>query len=188
MEQPEIPTGEGHLDRFASRVALCTAILAVALAFASLGANSSGRETILAQQQSSNQWAYYQAKVMREHLYRVQADQAELALAERGAAMRPEARRQAEARLSKYREEAGRYNKEKQEIEAEARRLEGERDRAKAKNENFERAEVIFQIAIVLGSVAILSRSRRIFVASLVFGAAAAAITLNGFFLFVKPH
>ena len=53
-------------------------------------------------------WAYYQAKVIGEHLYRVQAEQVDLALAERGAAMRPEARQQAEARLKRYREEAER--------------------------------------------------------------------------------
>ena len=143
---------------------------------------------MLAQQQASNQWAYYQAKVIREHLYRVQAEQVELALAERVAAMRPEVRQQVEARLQRYREEAERYNKEKKEIEPEAPRLEKERDVAMAKDESFDLAEVVFQIAIVLGSVAILGRSRRIFVASLVFGAAAAAMTLNGFFLLVKLH
>jgi len=88
-------------------VALGTAILAVTLAFASVGGNDAAKKMMLAQQQASNQWAYYQAKVIREHLYRVQAEQVELALAERGAAMPPEVRQQAEARLKRYREEAG---------------------------------------------------------------------------------
>ncbi len=187
MERPEIPV-EHAKGEFESRVALGTAILAVALAFASVGGNDTAKKMMLAQQQASNQWAYYQAKVIREHLYRVQAEQVELALAERGASMKPEARQQAEARLRKYREEAERYNKEKKEIEPEARRLEMERDVAMAKDENFDLAEVAFQIAIVLGSVAILSRSRRIFIASLTFGAVAAALTVNGFTLIVTLH
>ena len=184
MHAPEIPTGEGHKGGFASRVALGTAILAVALAFASVGGNYMTKEMLLAQQQASNQWAYYQAKVIREHLYRVQGEQAELALAERGSAMSRETRQQAEASLRKYREEAARYNQEKREIQAEAERLEKKRDLAMARDHNFDLAEVAFQVAIVLGSVTILSGSRKIFAASLAMGAVAALLTLNGFFLF----
>lgn len=188
MHGPEIPGGEGHKGEFESRVALGTALLAVALAFASVGGNDAAKKMMLAQQQASNQWAYYQAKVIREHLYRVQAEQVELALAERGSGMPPEVRRQAEERLKRYREEAERYGKEKKEIEPEARRLEKARDVAMAQDENFDLAEVVFQIAIVLGSVSILSHSRKVFWGALAFGAAAAALTLNGFFLVVKLH
>ena len=38
---------------------------------------------LLAQQKSSDQWAFYQAKVVREHLYRVQKLRLEVDLAER---------------------------------------------------------------------------------------------------------
>lgn len=185
MEVPEIPV-EHAKGTFESRVALATAILAVALAFASVGGNYMTKELLLAQQQASNQWAFYQAKVIREHLYRVQAEQVELALAERSASMPAAAREQAEGRMVKYREEAERYSKEKKEIEAEAGRLERERDFALARDHNFELSEVAFQVAIILGSVTILSGTRRIFVASLVMGALATLLALNGFFLITK--
>ena len=58
--------------RFGRRVALVTAVFAVVLAIAALGGNHAMKEMLLAQQQSSDQWAFYQAKVIREHQYRGQ--------------------------------------------------------------------------------------------------------------------
>ncbi len=54
------------------------------------------------------------------------------------------------------------------------------------KDQDFDYASVLFQIAIVLGSVAILSASRAALVACLLFGAAAAFMGANGFLLLVK--
>jgi len=53
--------------------------------------NSSQRkEMLFAQQQASNQWSYYQAKVIREHLYRSQRMILETSLLDRAGAMKPE--------------------------------------------------------------------------------------------------
>jgi hypothetical protein len=61
----------------------------VVLAIAALGGNHAMKEMLLAQQQSSDQWAFYQAKVIREHLYRAQKMRLEVDLA----AQRPRATR-----------------------------------------------------------------------------------------------
>ena len=57
---------------FNRRIALVTAVYAVVLAIASLGGNHAMKEMLLAQQQASDQWAFYQAKSIREHLYKSQ--------------------------------------------------------------------------------------------------------------------
>src|SRR5499426_4568511 len=57
---------------FGRRAALTTAVYAVVLSIASLGGNNTVKEMLLSQQQSSDQWAFYQAKVIREHQYRGQ--------------------------------------------------------------------------------------------------------------------
>ena len=95
---------------FTRRVALVTALYAVALAIAALGGNSYGREMLLAQQKASDQWAFYQARSIREHQYRGQKLRLEADLADRGPAMRPEAGRKAEALLQKFADEEKRYN------------------------------------------------------------------------------
>ncbi|MBI4587860.1 MAG: DUF4337 family protein [Candidatus Rokubacteria bacterium] len=82
---------------------------------------------LLAQQQSSYQWAFYQAKVIREHQYRGQKMRLEVELAERGSALRPEARQRYGEVLKKFGDEETRYNAEKKEIEKDAKKLEAAR-------------------------------------------------------------
>jgi hypothetical protein len=176
---------EGPPRGFTRRVALTTAVYAVVLALASLGGNHTMKETLLAQQQASDQWAFYQAKVIREHQYRGQALQVEALLVERGPVLRPEARAKYEELQKKFAEESKRYGEEKKDIENEARKLEHERDLGKARDPNFDFAEVLLQVGIVMASVSILAQSRALYGASLIFAAAGALLCLNGYFLFV---
>ena len=91
MAEIELPNPEEieehKKDAFSKRVALCTALFAVMLAITSLGGNNAAKDMMLSQQQSSNQWAFYQSKVMREHLYRVEQQKAAALLVERSASM-----------------------------------------------------------------------------------------------------
>jgi uncharacterized protein DUF4337 len=172
--------------RFERRVALTTAVFAVVLAIAALGANKTMKEMLLAQQQASDQWAFYQARSIREHQYRIQKLRLEADLAERGPAMKPDARQRYEALLAKLAEEEKRYNAEKQEVEREARALERERDVSRARDPYFEFAEVLLQIAIVMSSISILSGSRPVFLISLAVASVGAWLTLNGYTLLVN--
>src|ERR687898_1581548 len=86
VPEVELPNPEELEERrdksFSRRVALTTAIYAVVLAIASLGGNNAMKEMLLAQQEATNQWAYYQAKVIREHLNRAQKVAVEAQLAD----------------------------------------------------------------------------------------------------------
>ncbi len=190
MAEVELPNPEElherRADRFARSVALVTAIFAVLLAIAALGGNHAMKEMLLAQQQSSDQWAFYQAKVIREHQYRGQRLRLEADLLERGSSIRPEVREKLEALMNKFGEEEKRYNEEKKDIEKAAKKLEHERDTWQAKDPYFLFAEAILQIAIVMSSVSILARSRAIFGFSLVLAAAGAVFAANGFSSFIR--
>lgn len=168
---------------FTRRVALVTAIFAVILAIAALGGNYTMKEMLLAQQQASNQWAYYQAKVIREHLYRSQRMLLETSLLDRAGVMKAEDKQRLEKALKQMADEEARYNVEKKDVEQEARKLEKERDRHRSKDPFFEFAEVLLQISIVMSSIAILSASHRIFYFAGVMAFLGALFALNGFFL-----
>jgi Domain of unknown function (DUF4337) len=188
MAEVELPNPEelherGE-DRFGRRVALVTAVFAVVLSISLLGGNNATKEMLLAQQKSSDQWAFYQAKVIREHLYRAQKLRLEADLVERGGAIRPEAREKLEALTRKYEEEEKRYNAEKKDIEKDAKKLERVRDLSATRDPYFDLAEVFLQIAIVMSSVSILSRSRPVFYFSLGLAVIGTTLTLNGYFLF----
>jgi hypothetical protein len=141
---------------------------------------------LLAQQQSSDQWAFYQAKVLREHLYRGQKLRLEIDLIERGSGMRPEVKERVEAMFKKMAEEETRFGAEKKEIEKEAKKLEHERDVNRDKDPYFDYGEVLLQIAIVMASVSILSGSRPVFYLSLVGAVLGAFFSINGFFLIFR--
>jgi hypothetical protein len=165
---------------FGRRAALVTAIYAVVLSIAALGGNNTVKEMLLSQQQSSDQWAFYQAKVIREHQYRGQKMVLEAQLAE-PSSLKGGERAKFEALAAKFAEEEKRYNTEKKEIEAEAKKLEAARDHRRERHPYFEFGEVLLQIAIVSASVSILSTSRPMFWFSLVLAALGAMLTLNGF-------
>ena len=190
MAEVELPNPEElherREDHFSRRVALVTAVFAVLLAIAALGGNHAMKEMLLAQQKSSDQWAFYQAKVIREHQYRAQKLRLEVDLLERGATLKPEVRDKFDALMKRFAEDEKRYSEEKKDIEKEAKKLEHERDVWQAKDPYFLLAEAILQIAIVMASVSILARSGAVFSFSLVLAVAGALLTLNGFFSFFQ--
>src|SRR6184192_293843 len=143
------------------------------------GGNNTVKEMLLAQQQSSDQWAFYQAKVIREHQYRGQKMILETQLAE-PSTLKGAERAKVEALAAKFAEEEKRYNAEKRDIEKDAKKLEAARDHRRERHPYFEFGEVLLQIAIVSASVAILSTSRQMFWFSLVLAVVGAGLTVNG--------
>lgn len=189
MTEVEVPDPDELEERrdkaFSRRVALTTAVYAVILAAASLGGNNAMEDILLAQQEATNQWAYYQAKVIREHLNRGSKMLVETQLADPSPLTGAE-RAKFEVLAKRYADEEKRMNADKKDIEREARKFEGDRDLSKTKDVYFDFAEVFLQIAIVSSSVAILAGSRPMFWFSLVLAVVGTLATVNGFLLFVR--
>ena len=132
MADVEIPNPEEleeiRAKGFTRKVALTTAFFAVLLAITSLGGNNAMKEMLLSQQQASDQWAFYQSKVVREQLYKTNSLRLELDVFERGATMKPAVKRQYQSLIRELRAEEARYGEEKKDIEREAKGLEEHRD------------------------------------------------------------
>jgi hypothetical protein len=189
VAEVELPNPEELEERrdktFSRRVALTTAVYAVVLAIASLGGSNAMKEMLLAQQEASNQWAYYQSKVIREHLNRGSKMMLEAQLAE-PSALKGAERAKFEALAQKFADEEKRMNVDKKEIEPKAKAAEVERDRNQAKDPYFDYAEVLLQISIVCASIAILSASRPMFWFSSVLAFFGLLLTINGFSLLLR--
>ncbi len=196
MAEVELPDPHELRERgektFSRRVALLTAVYAVVLAIAGLGGKYAMKEMLLAQQQGSDQWAYYQAKVIREHLNRANKILLQAQLAE-PSPLKGGEREKIDTVARRFEEEEKRMASDKKDIEKEARKLEHERDLYRTKVPYFDYAEVLLQIAIVCSSVAILATSRPMLFISLALAGIGAAMTINGFLLavkipFLQPH
>jgi hypothetical protein len=134
VELPDPRELREHAEHsFSRRAALITAVYAVILAIAGLGGKYAMKEMLLAQQQASDQWAYYQAKVVREHLNRANKILLEAQLAEPSPYKGAE-RAKVDAVAKRFAGEEKRMASDKKDIEKEARKLEHERDLYRTKD------------------------------------------------------
>ena len=108
-----------------------------------------------------------------------------------GLNLTPEQREKVQQVVQRNRDTVQRYKSEpttnegKKELLARAKEFESVRDRAAAQAPNFDYAEALFQIAIVLGSVAIVAVSPWLLGLSGLLTIAGVAFTINGYLLFV---
>jgi hypothetical protein len=141
-------------DRSLAAVSLTMAVLAVFVAVVSLLGHRAHTEEVVLQAKSSDQWAYYQAKNIREHEDALFGDLAAVVSSNDAGTM------------TKFREktqqEAERYKHDKEGIQEEARKLELEVAKERNRADLFDLAEVFLEIGLVVTSITLLS-GRRIF-------------------------
>ncbi len=184
-EGPEVETEKLHetireeLEHeggaFLRKIALTTALLAVLAAVAALRAGATVNHALLLradatrlQSEASDQWAFFQAKGVKA------AVQEAVRASWLAAGKEPPA---------EVADRLARYEKEQEEIREKAHELERERD-AKVKesqallhgHHGFANAVALFQVAIALGAVAALTRSRVVWAGSMVVGLGGAAL------------
>jgi hypothetical protein len=181
-------------DSFRNRAALLIAILAAVLAVGGLGGGNATDDMVANNIKASDTWSFYQAKNVRQTMYEIEAEKLKAELT--AGSIAPAERPSAEARLKDYEATVARYDSEpdpndpskgegKKELAARAKTFEAAFDQASARDNNFDLAEVALQLALVLGSVAILAVNRWILGLSLALGIAGSLLTLNGFLLLV---
>lgn len=184
------------VERFRVRAAVSIAVMAMLLAIASLGGENASKEMVNANILASDTWAFFQAKNIRQTDFRLAADELELMLPVLPSEQQDIARR----KIDEYKATVARYESEpdpsdptnplkgegKKELMARARDWEAKREHAQAQDPNFDYSTALFQIAIVLGSVAIIATARPLLGLSLALGAIATLLMLNGFFLWFE--
>lgn len=182
-------------DRFRNRAALLIALLAAVLAIGGLGGGNATDDMIASNIRASDTWAFFQAKNVRQTIYEIAAEDLETRLGAPG--VDSDERARLGGRLAAYRATAERYESEpdpeapndplrgegKRQLSAQAQAHEAAFERASQQDGNFDMAEVLLQLALVLGSVAILALNRAILVVSGLLGLAGVLLTANGFLL-----
>ena len=181
-EDPEVPTEtlteeireefEHEGGGLLKRIALSTALFAALAAIAALKAGATVNEALVLkteaarlQAEASDQWAFYQAKGIKAATAEA-ARTSWLAIAKEPPA--------------EYAEKQKRYGEEQKEIEKKAREKEKERDEKSKEadkllhhHHGFAKTVALFQVAIALGAIAALTKSRPVWFGSLLLGAAA---------------
>jgi hypothetical protein len=172
MEEAEVPLEHLHEQThhaaehggppWISWVALSTAILAVLAAIAGLLSGKHANEAMMAQIESSDQWAYYQAKGIKA------------AVLDAKMTLSGKANEQDHAKAEKYQEEQS-------EIQKEAQAKEHEAKANFHQHEVFARGVTMFQIAIAIAAISALTKRRRYWMLSLVVGVIGSVFLALGF-------
>jgi hypothetical protein len=132
-------------SRSDKQIGLTMAVVAVLLAVSTMLGHRTHTESILLQARASDQWAYYQAKNIRSHMYEANAQMA-AALGVKGAG------EDFKAKGEKQRGDA-------EHIRVEAEKLEVETHAMERKAVHYDLSEIFFEIGIVLCSISLLSGS-----------------------------
>ena len=149
-----------HASGENKKIALLIAVIALCLALSETLGKGAQTESISKNVESSNLWAFFQAKSIRRTTVQTQADQAKLTLR----LATDEATRAAlQKQIDDWQKTAARYRSEPEtgegqdQLAARAKHAEHARDLAMAKYHHFEMASAAFQIAIVLASATIIT-------------------------------
>jgi hypothetical protein len=155
--------------------AITAAVLAVLASLASLLSGHAANEAVLAMVRTTDQWALFQSRSTKGHLYEVAA---EMVMALGHGATSAEAagstatETKTAAAIDHFRAEAKRYEAEKAKVQHEAEDVQRESRHELNKHHRFALAVAAFQVGIVLASVSLLVKINAIYVLGLVAGAA----------------
>src|SRR5216684_4463056 len=170
----ELPEGhEIHGEyRYTLPVSLTISILAVLVAGAALLSHRAHTEELLRQAQSTDQWAYYQAKNIRLHEMQSIADLL--------GALAPQDKEKAATLREKYIKEVERYERDKEDIGEKARELEKERDLLGRRADRFDGGEALLEIGLIICSITLLTRRRAFWFGGMFVAAFGVVMALTG--------
>ena len=150
-------TSKDAKERWMGWLALSTAIMAVLAALTTLYMGKFSSRAIMAQGQESDQWAYYQAKSIKQHT--LELNKQALELQYRSAKdLAPEVAGDYAKLVVTYGDEIKRYTNEKNEIKKKAEDIALAKLKSQEVGGNFGYALIFLQIALMLSSLASLTK------------------------------
>ncbi|MBS0356589.1 MAG: DUF4337 domain-containing protein [Proteobacteria bacterium] len=164
-------------------MSLATVVLAVCATLSTFKGGSFSTQGVVNQALASDQWAFYQSKSTKQHLFEMQVEQFRL----QAMALPPDnpAVPAYQQKIAEYQKEIERYKQEKKDIEAKARSFEALRDEAKLHGRPFGLAVIFLQVAILLNSVAGLVKAKRVWWTAIPIGLVGVALFADGFLGFL---
>jgi hypothetical protein len=160
---------------FDRRVTMSIAIVAAILACVTMVGHRAHNDALRLEVATANKWAYYQANKLRGHFYQVNAD-----LVDEIAQLQGKKEAGPSPKQQKWREQAAGYKKREPEIGVEAKGLEREAHEAHVRADRFDYGELGVELAVVLCSIAVLTKRAGFWYFGLISCALGTAIALTG--------
>ena len=170
-------------EKWVGWLALSTAIMAVLAALTTLYMGKFSSRAIMSQGLESNQWAFYQAKSIKQHTFEMSKKSLELQYhSQKG--LPSEVAADYEKTLAKYGEEIKRYDTEKKDIKTKADAISVGKLKAQEMGGNFAYALIFLQIALMLASISSLTKRKYLWYIALAANIGWLFFFLNAWMLF----
>lgn len=145
-------------DTLNNVIAILVALLATFMALCNIKDGNIVQAMAQDQAKAVDQWAYYQAKGMKQNLAESVLDQLRLRQAEPG--LPPQTAALLAKEIATYAASAERYAREKEEIKRAAEAAEKDYDRLNVHDDQFDMSEALISVAIALLGVSALTRKK----------------------------
>lgn len=155
MAEVEIPHGEGKQGE--KQIGIMIAVIAVVMAIIGSLGNNAANERIVKAVESSNGFAWYQAKRQRSYLNDLEIKRIAIELAGNPTAGQREALQRLANELKAKNDE---YQGENEKLVKAAEAAKIESEVSGEKNDGFDHAEILLQVAVVLCSLTLLTDNR----------------------------
>ena len=182
---------EHHESSFRNQAAICVAVLAVLLALSSFNTASYVRDVINTNIHANSDEALFHIKNLEQKSNELAADELKLSLAVERKMLPPADKALVQREIERYAAEMAQLESDpaskegKKELHESMHGWETKHHQAEERLTSFEGSDITYQVAIVLCSVCIVLKSRRLLQMALALGAGATLIMLNGFFAWV---
>ena len=152
MAEVEIHAGHDHTaDEFGRRVGVAVGVIGIILAVVTIGSHRAHTASVILRTEANDQWAFYQAKKLREHLLDVGASLAS------GLASEPS---RVQPLVEKFDRDRDRYGHDAEEIQGQAKAKEDESLHQERRALLLDIGEGFLELGLVLSSLYFLSKRR----------------------------
>jgi hypothetical protein len=167
-------------EKWTQYAALATTIFAVCASISALKGGGYSTKVQMTTTKEANSWGYFQAKSIKQHMSELHLDQLDLeAKEERDTKIKA----LIDDKIKTTKDDVARYDKEKSEIKEQAEALGKSTDGFKKHAGYFGLAVMLLQISIMLNSIGVLVKKRRMWALGLSFGIIGVIYMFVGLFL-----
>jgi Domain of unknown function (DUF4337) len=174
-------TEESKKEFWLNYLALTTVIFAVCATLATFKGGGYSTQAVMNQSKASDNWAYFQAKTIKEDLHKMQSEKLELDISSKD-------QKTADLytdKIKEYKLKIEKYEKEKAETKIIAEKFERDRDIAQIHSKDFGMAVIFLQVSILLSTISGLLKKKYIWYFGLGNGLVGLIFFANGFLLFL---
>ncbi len=170
LEGKDEDDGKEGKSWITTAVSIFVVMIAVTMAISQVISGNVAQAITETKQDIVDQWAFFQSKSIKQHLYVLQINELKLKVLSDRKLMSPEAAAAYDKQIADDKSEMKRYDKEKKEISDKAKGMEKDYEVLNKQDDKFDMSDAIFSLSLALFAITALTKKKPLFFVSLLAG------------------